>query len=188
MLGRFARGSTAAPGGSGLGLALVAQQAALHGGSIELSDSPLGGLRATLTVSTPAARGRDASAASAARQPSSSTAVTAEATITKANGDATGVGLAQQHSDHDRARHTATPVGTIASGPAPPSAQSQPTAVPAKNGHAVSATPETVTPSAWLRRPTAQNTSTHTHRPPPPTTLASPRHRRIGHHVEDQWA
>lgn len=31
VMGRFARGSTAAPGGSGLGLALVAQQAALHG-------------------------------------------------------------------------------------------------------------------------------------------------------------
>ena len=52
VLGRFARGSTAAAGGSGLGLALVAQQAALHGGRIELSDGPLGGLRATLTVST----------------------------------------------------------------------------------------------------------------------------------------
>ena len=52
VLGRFSRGSTAAPGGSGLGLALVAQQAALHGGTIELSDGPLGGLRATLTVST----------------------------------------------------------------------------------------------------------------------------------------
>jgi two-component system, OmpR family, sensor histidine kinase PrrB len=52
VLGRFVRGSTAAPGGSGLGLALVAQQATLHGGSIELSDGPLGGLRATLTVST----------------------------------------------------------------------------------------------------------------------------------------
>jgi signal transduction histidine kinase len=52
VLGRFARGSMAAPGGSGLGLALVAQQAALHGGSIALSDGPLGGLRATLTVST----------------------------------------------------------------------------------------------------------------------------------------
>ena len=51
VLGRFARGSTATPGGSGLGLALVAQQAALHGGTIVLSDSPLGGLRATLTVS-----------------------------------------------------------------------------------------------------------------------------------------
>lgn len=52
VMGRFARGSTAASGGSGLGLALVAQQAALHGGSIALSDGPLGGLRATLTVST----------------------------------------------------------------------------------------------------------------------------------------
>ena len=52
VLGRFARGSTAAPGGSGLGLALVAQQAALHGGRIELSAGPLGGLRAALTVST----------------------------------------------------------------------------------------------------------------------------------------
>ncbi|MBJ7340064.1 HAMP domain-containing sensor histidine kinase [Mycolicibacterium sp.] len=52
VMGRFARGSTAAAGGSGLGLALVAQQASLHGGGIELSDSPLGGLRATLTVST----------------------------------------------------------------------------------------------------------------------------------------
>jgi signal transduction histidine kinase len=52
VLGRFSRGSTAAPGGSGLGLALVAQQAALHGGRIRLSDGPLGGLRATLTVST----------------------------------------------------------------------------------------------------------------------------------------
>ena len=51
VLGRFSRGTTAAPGGSGLGLALVAQQAALHRGSIELSNGPLGGLRATLTVS-----------------------------------------------------------------------------------------------------------------------------------------
>ncbi len=57
VLGRFSRGSTAAPGGSGLGLALVAQQAALHGGTIALSDGPLGGLRATLTISTsPVAR------------------------------------------------------------------------------------------------------------------------------------
>ncbi|MGB3352041.1 MAG: HAMP domain-containing sensor histidine kinase [Mycobacterium sp.] len=50
VLGRFSRGSNAAPGGSGLGLALVAQQAALHRGRIELSDGPLGGLRATLTI------------------------------------------------------------------------------------------------------------------------------------------
>lgn len=51
VLGRFRRGSTAVAGGSGLGLALVAQQAELHGGQIKLSDGPLGGLRATLTVS-----------------------------------------------------------------------------------------------------------------------------------------
>ncbi|GFG57108.1 two-component sensor histidine kinase [Mycolicibacterium murale] len=50
VLQRFSRGSTAAVGGSGLGLALVEQQAVLHGGTIELSDGPLGGLRATLTV------------------------------------------------------------------------------------------------------------------------------------------
>lgn len=58
VLGRFARGSTATVGGSGLGLALVAQQAALHGGTIHLSDGPLGGLRATLTVSTSLAAAR----------------------------------------------------------------------------------------------------------------------------------
>lgn len=65
VIGRFARGSTAAPGGSGLGLALVEQQAELHGGTIELSDSPLGGLRATMTVVTSAAA-EDVSAAAAA--------------------------------------------------------------------------------------------------------------------------
>lgn len=59
VLGRFARGSTAAVGGSGLGLALVAQQAALHGGDIELTHSPLGGLRATLTVMTSLAQQYD---------------------------------------------------------------------------------------------------------------------------------
>lgn len=52
VLGRFTRGSNAAPGGSGLGLALVSQQAELHGGTFALSDGPLGGLRATLTVRT----------------------------------------------------------------------------------------------------------------------------------------
>ena len=56
VLDRFTRGSTAASGGSGLGLALVTQQAGLHGGRFELSDSPLGGLRATLTVSVGPAR------------------------------------------------------------------------------------------------------------------------------------
>jgi two-component system sensor histidine kinase PrrB len=50
VFGRFARGSGAAPGGSGLGLALVAQQAALHGGSARLETSPLGGTRAVLAI------------------------------------------------------------------------------------------------------------------------------------------
>lgn len=50
VLGRFERGPGAKPGGLGLGLALVAQQAALHGGDVVLSESPLGGLRATLTI------------------------------------------------------------------------------------------------------------------------------------------
>ena len=59
VLGRFSRGSNAAPGGSGLGLALVAQQAALHGGTITLSDGPLGGLRATFTISNEPAPQQD---------------------------------------------------------------------------------------------------------------------------------
>lgn len=46
---RFARGATAAPG-SGLGLALVAQQAALHGGAARVDDGPLGGARVTLSL------------------------------------------------------------------------------------------------------------------------------------------
>ncbi|MFP4311839.1 MAG: ATP-binding protein [Nitriliruptoraceae bacterium] len=49
VLERFERGRTAAPG-SGLGLALVAQQARLHAGSVELGDSPLGGTRVRMTL------------------------------------------------------------------------------------------------------------------------------------------
>ncbi|MCE7883921.1 MAG: sensor histidine kinase [Actinobacteria bacterium ATB1] len=45
VLERFARGSGAAPGGTGLGLALVAQQVRLHEGEIEITDSSLGGAR-----------------------------------------------------------------------------------------------------------------------------------------------
>ncbi len=51
---RFTRGSTAARSGSGLGLALVAQQAELHGGTAALEASPLGGTR--LVVRLPGAR------------------------------------------------------------------------------------------------------------------------------------
>jgi signal transduction histidine kinase len=48
VLQRFARGTTAVGAGSGLGLALVQQQAQLHGWSVSLDDSPLGGLRVAL--------------------------------------------------------------------------------------------------------------------------------------------
>jgi two-component system, OmpR family, sensor histidine kinase PrrB len=48
---RFSRGSTASRLGSGLGLALVAQQAELHGGTASLDTSPLGGARLVLKLS-----------------------------------------------------------------------------------------------------------------------------------------
>ena len=50
---RFSRGSTASRSGSGLGLALVAQQAELHGGTASLEDSPLGGARLVLRLPGP---------------------------------------------------------------------------------------------------------------------------------------
>nr|WP_205267570.1 HAMP domain-containing sensor histidine kinase [Mycolicibacterium sphagni] len=50
---RFARGSTASHSGSGLGLALVAQQAELHGGTASLEDSALGGARLVLRLPAP---------------------------------------------------------------------------------------------------------------------------------------
>jgi len=50
---RFSRGSTASHSGSGLGLALVAQQAQLHGGTASLEDSPLGGVRLMLRLPGP---------------------------------------------------------------------------------------------------------------------------------------
>ncbi|WP_280831016.1 sensor histidine kinase [Mycolicibacterium frederiksbergense] len=57
---RFARGSTASRTGSGLGLALVAQQAELHGGSASLEESPLGGARLLLRLPISHARNEDA--------------------------------------------------------------------------------------------------------------------------------
>jgi signal transduction histidine kinase len=47
---RFSRGSGASHSGSGLGLALVAQQAELHGGTASLQDSALGGTRLLLRL------------------------------------------------------------------------------------------------------------------------------------------
>ena len=49
VLQRGVRADEAAPG-SGLGLAIVRDLAELYGGSIALADSPLGGLRAHLTL------------------------------------------------------------------------------------------------------------------------------------------
>ena len=53
MFDRFTRGSKASQSGSGLGLALVAQQAELHGGTASLEDSPLGGTRLLLRLPAP---------------------------------------------------------------------------------------------------------------------------------------
>ncbi|OBK90608.1 sensor histidine kinase KdpD [Mycobacterium sp. 1165178.9] len=50
---RFSRGSTASHSGSGLGLALVAQQAQLHRGTAALENSPLGGARLVLRLPGP---------------------------------------------------------------------------------------------------------------------------------------
>lgn len=50
VFARFYRGSGAARDGSGLGLALVAQQAQLHSGRAYFADSPLGGIRLVLDV------------------------------------------------------------------------------------------------------------------------------------------
>lgn len=59
---RFSRGSTASQSGSGLGLALVAQQAVLHGGTASLHASPLGGARLLLQLPGPQPNGEDGSA------------------------------------------------------------------------------------------------------------------------------
>ena len=52
VLKRGVRADQAAPG-SGLGLSIVCSLSALYGGSLELADSPLGGLRATLKLPKP---------------------------------------------------------------------------------------------------------------------------------------
>ena len=49
---RFQRGSGAVGPGSGLGLALVAQQASLHGGSVEVGESALGGASFEVAIAT----------------------------------------------------------------------------------------------------------------------------------------
>ncbi|MFC8383064.1 sensor histidine kinase [Nocardia sp. NPDC057272] len=56
VFARFARGANATKGGSGLGLALVAQQAQLHGGLTYFEDSPLGGARLVIDLPVRPAR------------------------------------------------------------------------------------------------------------------------------------
>jgi histidine kinase len=56
---RFSRGSTASRAGSGLGLALVAQQAELHSGTASLENSPLGGARLLLRLPGPRPQGEE---------------------------------------------------------------------------------------------------------------------------------
>jgi two-component system sensor histidine kinase PrrB len=51
MKRRFVRGPRPRSDGSGLGLALVEQQAQLHGGILELGEAPQGGLLAVLRIS-----------------------------------------------------------------------------------------------------------------------------------------
>ncbi len=60
VLGRFARGSGARGDGTGLGLAIAAAQATRHGGALNLDRSPLGGLRARVSLSRRAADGAGA--------------------------------------------------------------------------------------------------------------------------------
>ena len=58
--------------------------------------------------------------------------------------------------------HTVTPVGASAVGRRQPRDSSQPTPVPTRKGQAVSASPARVSPSVWLRRPTAVKPMTQT--------------------------
>ena len=50
VMGRFVRGDSAQGAGSGLGLALAAQQARIHGGSITIDDAPGGGAAITFRL------------------------------------------------------------------------------------------------------------------------------------------
>ena len=97
-----------------------------------------------------------------ARHPSTNTAFTDAVTTTKPTGVPAEVALRSSMPTTTVHSQTTTPVGTTAVGRRQPRDTSQPIVVPARNGHAVVATPETVSPSSWLRRPTAQNASTAT--------------------------
>ena len=54
---RFTRGADARGAGAGLGLALTAQQASLHGGDVEVAESKGGGARFVVRLRGRTARG-----------------------------------------------------------------------------------------------------------------------------------
>lgn len=58
---RFARGGNVRAPGSGLGLALVAQQASVHGGTAAIEDAPSGGARVTVDLAATPPAGNSAS-------------------------------------------------------------------------------------------------------------------------------
>jgi two-component system sensor histidine kinase PrrB len=58
VLDRFSRGSSASGVGSGLGLALVAQQAELHGGEVSIGRGEAGGALVAVRLRAPATAGR----------------------------------------------------------------------------------------------------------------------------------
>lgn len=53
VLGRFARPGASIGSGTGLGLAIVGAVAAAHHGSVDITDSPLGGCRVVVTIPRP---------------------------------------------------------------------------------------------------------------------------------------
>lgn len=110
--------------------------------------------------------------------------MTADATMTKLTATPAEVALRKSIPTKMVDSQTATPVGAMAVGLRQPRTSTHPIAVPARNGHAVWATPATVSPSAWLRRPMVQNSTT----PTMSTSAASALLRFIVHHVENQWA
>ena len=95
-----------------------------------------------------------------ARQPSSNVPVVRVATTTKLKAVPAPVAARIPIPITTVQSHTVTPVGEISVGRRQARQSSQAAANPARNGQAVSATPDSVTDSAWLRRPTAQNSTT----------------------------
>lgn len=83
-----------------------------------------------------------------ARQPSSSSAVTSDATTTKLTATPWEVAFRSDIPMITVASHTVTPVGASAVGLRQPRLKSQPANAPVRNGHAVCVTPVRDSPSA----------------------------------------